>query len=204
MIVKCGFYDANIDTTLITFGKKDCKLSQNYQHTPITINTEGTVTFEAIPSKGSAFARWVIDFGDDSICVTDNPYIYNGTDDISIRAEGVSEAKQTDNILWVRFDWDTDKNDDEPFCLTANEWNRLQKYLTGILNENFGEGHGFIEMPVAPLGAFTSLNYNNVVEGIRMVDGYGRGITLTVAKTPYKGKILNDVANEINRMIKEK
>lgn len=197
--MKINFYDANIKTVAITNGNK--LMFGCYEDEPIIIDSN-KITLEAFPDKGSKFVRWVCTINGETCYFTLNPLALECNEDITIRAEGETVADDKDRIIWNTFEWDIPKPDDGPFKLTSAEWDRLQRYVARVL-EGTNNGHEFIIMPTAPLGVFTTFNYNNVALALRGVKGHGNEIILVEPNKPYTGKILNDLSNLLNAIIKD-
>lgn len=195
--ITCYFNSEYIDSTEVYYSGGFYEYTGYYGDDYLEIGgfTEST-TFTATPASSSAFTRWVYRLGSTTGTVQYsyvNPFTYTGTQDIYIRAEGEEVETPTRPDY---FSWTYTKRSGRAFNLTADEWNELTSNINEVRRYR---GYSNYSFTTAYSGDnFTAKMYNQAVNAIKGISGYGTYIYTVSKGEEITADHLNDLRDELN------
>lgn len=158
-----------------------------------------STVFTANPTSDGEFTRWVYRLGSVSGTVKysySNPFIYTGTQDIYIRAEGEEAYVPPTPSRPDYFSWTYTKRSGRAFNLTADEWNELTSNINEVRRYR---GYSNYSFTTAYSGDnFTAKMYNQAVNAIKGISGYGTYIYTVSKGEEVTADLLNDLRDELN------
>ena len=198
--VTCYFNNEYIDSTNVYYSGGFYEYTGYYGEDFLEIGgfTEST-TFTAYPSSDGEFTRWVYRLGSVSGTVKysyANPFTYTGSEDIYIRAEGEEVYVPPTPSRPDTFSWTYTKRSGRAFNLTADEWNELTSNINAVRRYR---GYSNYSFTTAYEGDdFTAKMYNQAVNAIKGISGYGSYIYTVSKGAVITADRLNDLRDEIN------
>ena len=195
--VTCYFNDVNIKYTQIALESGTHIYTGYYGDSDYVAAVNGNPKFTAAAQDGCQFTRWVYRLGSTTADVRysyNNPFLYNGTLKIFIRAEGepiIVTPTRPDYFYWTY-----PKTSGQPFKLTATEWNGLTSNINAVREYCGYLQYGFT---TAYRGnQLTAAMYNQAVNAIKGISGYGYYLSTVNKGDPVTAYHLNILVSELN------